>query len=87
MPNVSLTPELEGFAERCVASGRYGNVSEVMRAALRLLEQQEARRVAFTAMLERVEREGDDEGWMTADELDAELGEVIARAKTARQGR
>lgn len=33
MPNVSLTPELEGFAERCVASGRYGNVSEVMRAA------------------------------------------------------
>ena len=40
MPNVSLTPELEGFAERCVASGRYGNVSEVMRAALRLLADQ-----------------------------------------------
>ena len=34
MPNVSLTPELEGFAETCVAKGRYGNVSEVMRAAL-----------------------------------------------------
>ena len=26
MPNVSLTPELEGFAETCVSSGRYGNV-------------------------------------------------------------
>jgi antitoxin ParD1/3/4 len=87
MPNVSLTPELEGFAERCVASGRYGNVSEVMRAALRLLEQQEARRVAFTAMLERVEREGDDGGWISADQMDAELGEVIARAKSARRGR
>jgi len=87
MPNVSLTPELEGFAERCVASGRYGNVSEVMRAALRLLEQQEARQVAFTAMLERVEREGDEKGWLSADQVDAELGEVIARATSARRGR
>jgi antitoxin ParD1/3/4 len=87
MPNVSLTPELEGFAERCVASGRYGNVSEVMRAALRLLEQQEARRVAFTEMLERVEREADEKGWLTADEVDAELREVIAGAKSVRKGR
>ncbi len=58
-----------------------------MRAALRLLEQREARRVAFTAMLERVEREGDDQGWISANQMDAELGEVIARAKSARQGR
>ena len=87
MPNVSLTPELEGFAERCVASGRYGNVSEVMRAALRLLEQQEARRAAFTEMLDRTEREADEKGWFTADEIDAELGEVIANARAARQPR
>jgi len=87
MPNVSLTPELEGFAESCVASGRYGNVSEVMRAALRLLEQQEARRVAFTEMLERVEREADAKGWSTADEVDAELSAVIAQAKSARKPR
>ncbi len=87
MPNVSLTPELEGFAERCVASGRYGNVSEVMRAALRLLEQQEARRAAFTEMLDRTEREADEKGWVTADEVDAELGEVIANARAARKSR
>lgn len=87
MPNVSLTPELEGFAERCVASGRYGNVSEVMRAALRLLEQQEARRAAFTEMLDRTEREADEKGWLTADEVDAELGEVIANARAARKSR
>ena len=37
MPNVSLTPELGAFAAACVASGRYANVSEVHRAALRLL--------------------------------------------------
>ena len=35
MPNVSLTPELERFAEACVQSGRYNSVSEVTRAALR----------------------------------------------------
>ena len=87
MPNVSLTPELEGFAERCVASGRYGNVSEVMRAALRLLEQQEARCAAFTEMLDRTEREADEKGWLTADEVDAELGEVIANARAARKSR
>lgn len=87
MPNVSLTPELEGFAERCVASGRYGNVSEVMRAALRLLEQQETRRAAFTEMLDRTEREADEKGWLTADEVDAELGEVIANARAARKPR
>ncbi|MBR0684134.1 type II toxin-antitoxin system ParD family antitoxin [Roseomonas eburnea] len=87
MPNVSLTPELEGFAERCVASGRYGNVSEVMRAALRLLVQHEARRTAFTEMLDRTEREADEKGWLTADEVDAELGEVIANARAARKSR
>lgn len=87
MPNVSLTPELEGFAERCVASGRYGNVSEVMRAALRLLEQQETRRAAFTEMLDRTEREADEKGWLTADKVDAELGEVIANARAARKPR
>ena len=88
MPNVSLTAELEGFAERCVASGRYGNVSEVMRAALRLLEQQEARRAAFTAMLERVERESDETAWFEIEQVAEEMDAIIteAEAKRAREG-
>jgi antitoxin ParD1/3/4 len=39
--NVSLTPELDAFIDTRVTSGRYANASEVIRAALRLLIQQE----------------------------------------------
>jgi antitoxin ParD1/3/4 len=62
MPNVSLTPELEGFAETCVSSGRYGNESEAMRAALRLSQHQEEKRAAFTRVLDAAEREADETG-------------------------
>lgn len=40
--SISMGEQLDGFVQRMVESGRYGNVSEVMRSALRLLEQQEA---------------------------------------------
>jgi antitoxin ParD1/3/4 len=83
MPNVSLTPELEGFAETCVATGRYGNVSEVMRAALRLLQEQESKRVAFTQMLERVSREADEKGCYEVDDV---IAEVDAELRTRAAG-
>ena len=37
--NVSLTPELEKFVTEKVDSGRYTSASEVVREALRLLEE------------------------------------------------
>jgi antitoxin ParD1/3/4 len=55
--NVSLTPELEEFIQKKVTSGRYTSASEVVREALRLLEDQEkviaAQRKEFRAELER----------------------------------
>lgn len=39
--NVSLTPQLEAMVRQQVASGRYNNASEVVRDALRLLEEHE----------------------------------------------
>jgi antitoxin ParD1/3/4 len=39
--NVSLTPQLEAMIRERVASGRYNNASEVVREALRLLEERE----------------------------------------------
>jgi antitoxin ParD1/3/4 len=39
--NVSLTPELEKLIQKKVDSGRYTSASEVVREALRLLEQKD----------------------------------------------
>ena len=39
--NVNLTPELDTFISSKVDAGLYANASEVMRAALRLLEREE----------------------------------------------
>jgi len=39
--NVSLTPELEKLVADKVAAGRYASASEVVRAALRILEEEE----------------------------------------------
>jgi len=47
--NVSLTPELEKFVSAKVESGRYNSASEVVREALRLLEEHDAGRAAQLA--------------------------------------
>ena len=41
--NVSLTPELTAFISAKIATGRYRSASEVVRAALRLLDEQDRR--------------------------------------------
>jgi antitoxin ParD1/3/4 len=38
---VLLTPELDKFVQRAVATGRYGSSSEVVREGLRLLHERE----------------------------------------------
>jgi antitoxin ParD1/3/4 len=47
--NVSLTPELEKFVSAKVESGRYNSASEVVREALRLLEEHDQARAAQLA--------------------------------------
>jgi antitoxin ParD1/3/4 len=48
--NVSLTPELDKFIAGKVESGRYNSASEVVREALRLLEEHDrARTVQLSA--------------------------------------
>jgi antitoxin ParD1/3/4 len=57
-PSVSLTPHQQKFVAELVESGRFQGVSEVMRAGLRLLEEQEEKRKAFIARLEQAVEEG-----------------------------
>ncbi|MGA3326669.1 MAG: type II toxin-antitoxin system ParD family antitoxin [Terriglobia bacterium] len=51
--NVSLTPELEQFVQAKVESGRYNSASEVVREALRLLEDHEQARTTQLAEFNR----------------------------------
>jgi antitoxin ParD1/3/4 len=47
--NVSLTPELDKFVAGKIESGRYNSASEVVREALRLLEERDQARAAQLA--------------------------------------
>jgi len=83
--NVNLTPELERFAQGCVASGRFNNVSEVVRSALRMLQEAEERRAAFVASLEAAREEGLREGLATVEEVEAEIRAAIDVVRTRRK--
>ena len=84
---VHLTPELEQLVQNRVKSGRYNSASEVVREALRLLEQRDE---VFTLRKDEI-RKQIEEGWHSAkrgefvdgdevfDRMDAEL-EVMERA-------
>ena len=71
--NVNLTPELERFAQSCIETGRYNNVSEVVRSALRMLQEAEERRAAFVASLEAAHQEGLRDGFASTDEVEAAM--------------
>lgn len=58
--NVVLTDHQEKLIKTLVKSGRYQNVSEVLRAGLRLLEQQEAEDVDKLKALRAAARVGTD---------------------------
>ena len=75
--NVHLTPELERFARDCVAEGRYNNISEVVRSALRLLQEQEEQRRRFTAMLDEALEEADRDRTFTVEEVRAGAQAII----------
>jgi len=60
--NVNLTPELETLVRRKVASGMYTSASEVVREALRLMEEQDQMRAVRLDQLRQDVRKGLESG-------------------------
>ena len=70
---VTLGPHYEEFIQAGIASGKYNNVSEMIRAALRHLEEDEAKMAALCAAI--------DEGDASPDVVDFDEEAFIAEMK------
>jgi antitoxin ParD1/3/4 len=57
--SVTIGEPLDNFIEKMIAKGRYGSTSEVMRSALRLLEQQENQQDLLRKALDEGESSGE----------------------------
>ncbi len=72
----SLGDHFNDFIENRVATGRFGSASDVVRAGLRLLEEQETKLAALrTALVE-----GENSGAST----DFDIGAFVAKKRAAR---
>ena len=87
--NISLTPELDAFLQSRVKSGRYQTTSEVVREALRLLQNQEKEREEglkqLKAKLQRGAAEAERGELLEADEVFEELRQLIQERRRAKK--
>ena len=81
--NVNLTPQLEEMVRQKVTSGLYGSASEVVREALRLMDEQDRLRNAKLELLRQDVRAGLNSGASTA----WDPSEVKRAGRTKRAGK
>lgn len=77
---MSLPLDLEQFAAEAVAAGRYRDVGEVVAAGIGLLRRQDAARAELLASVVAAEKEGDRLGYLSVEDVEREMDEVITRA-------
>ena len=78
--SISLTAYWQDFVEQLIATGRYNNQSEVIRAGLRALEERET--AAEVREFDRIFA-----GGRTGEPADKALQRTVARQKSFRKGR
>jgi putative addiction module CopG family antidote len=83
MDNVTLAPEQERFATEAVATGRYRDISEVLAAGVSLLQRQEQARAELLVSVVAAKEESDRDGYLTGDEVAAQVQVTIARRANA----
>ncbi len=79
--NVNLTPQLESMIKQKVATGLYNSASEVVREALRLMEQQDHMRAIKLEQLRQDIQEGMSSGEATPWDTEEIKREGRARQK------
>ena len=72
---VALGSHFDEFVQASVRCGRYTNASEVIRAALRRLEEDEQKIAALRAAIE----EGESSGYVESFDFEAHLEELKAK--------
>jgi antitoxin ParD1/3/4 len=82
--NISLTPHLEEMIRAKIASGSYNSASEVVREALRLLEEEDELRSLKMQRLRKDIQEGLESGPSTA--FDPKEIKQTARERKSRKG-
>lgn len=80
--HIDLSPEIERFIKDKVDSGVYGSATEVVRDAIRRMQQDEARRDAFRAAIAKGDAELErGEGILYTPDLMSEISRRAARAE------
>ncbi len=80
--NINLTPQLEAMVRDKVAGGLYGSASEVVREALRLMQEQDQLRAIKLEQLRADIRAGIESG--SAGELDVAVIKRRGRERLAK---
>lgn len=78
--NINLTEHFDRYLSEALASGRYSNASEVVRAGLRLLEKEEQQEQAGLLALRSAFREGQaaiERGALATMESEADIDDFF----------
>ena len=77
MNGVALPPDLEQFVTEAIASGRFRDIEDVVRTGVDLVRRREKARAEFIASLEAAQRDGEQNGFHSLDDVLAEIDDII----------